>query len=81
MMHSEDMASRGISQDDVVSVISEVDSMDVRARAFDIAKGCAAMYFPEANMIVPRNIDKKSRTPAFKAIRILVETVTAPATT
>jgi anaerobic selenocysteine-containing dehydrogenase len=75
LMHQEDMAARGIHEDGVVVVTSEVDEMEVRARSFDIAKGCAAMYYPEVNRIVPRSVDPKSRTPSFKAVRILIEAV------
>lgn len=85
LMHEEDIAHRGLHENDLVSVCSEVDSMDVYVRAFDIAKGCAAMYYPEVNLIVPRTVDPASRTPAFKAVRVLVEpvvpAVTATATT
>jgi hypothetical protein len=31
------------------------------------------MYYPEANRLVPRAIDRSSRTPAFKSIPVLVE--------
>ena len=34
----------------------------------DIRPGNLAMYFPEANAIVPRRIDAASGTPAFKSI-------------
>ena len=82
LMHKDDMAQRGLSENDRVNVCSEVNSMDVCVREFDIAKGCAAMYYPEVNIIVPRTVDPISRTPAFKAVRILVEpAVTATSTT
>jgi len=34
----------------------------------DIRPGNLAMYFPEANAIVPRRVDAASGTPAFKSI-------------
>jgi hypothetical protein len=31
------------------------------------------MYYPEANVLVPRHADALSRTPAFKSIVVSVE--------
>ena len=30
------------------------------------------MYYPEANIIVPRTLDGESKTPAFKSVRARV---------
>jgi len=46
--------------------------MRVLARSFDIAKNCALMYYPEANVLIPRRADPKSRTPAFKSTIVRV---------
>ncbi len=46
-------------------------------RPFDIRPGNAAMYYPEANVLVPRDVDPRSKTPAFKSV--LVEIVREPA--
>ena len=75
LLHPDDMATRGIDPDQLVEVTSEVDSMQVLARPYDIARGCACMYYPEANRLVPRAVDRSSRTPAFKSIPVLVEAV------
>ena len=42
-------------------------------RPFDIRAGNAVMYYPEANVLVPRDVDPQSKTPAFKSV--LVEVV------
>ena len=47
-------------------------SLRVLARPFEIARGCAAMYYPEANILVPRTLDGASKTPAFKSVRVRV---------
>jgi hypothetical protein len=39
----------------------------------DIRAGNAAMYYPEANALVPRTVDPLSRTPAFKCVVVTVE--------
>ena len=75
LLHPDDMVARGIEPDQLVEVTSEVDSMQVLARPYDIARGCACMYYPEANRLVPRAVDRSSRTPAFKSIPVLVESV------
>jgi hypothetical protein len=45
---------------------------DIRVRAFEIRAGNAAMYYPEANALVPAEVDPQSRTPVFKAVPITV---------
>ena len=40
---------------------------------FDIRAGNAAMYFPEANVLVPTTTDPESKTPAFKCVLIALE--------
>jgi len=56
-------------------VVSETGRMDhVLARSFaDIREGNALMYFPEANILVPRGTDAQSKTPAFKGVVIWIE--------
>ena len=41
-------------------------------REFEIRAGNAAMYYPEANALVPAEVDPQSRTPVFKAVPITV---------
>ena len=72
LMHPDDMADRGFAVDDLVEVTTSTGSLRVRARPFEIARGCAAMYYPEANILVPRTLDGASKTPAFKSVRVRV---------
>ena len=39
----------------------------------DIRPGNLAMYYPEANAIVPRRLDPASKTPAFKSVAARIE--------
>jgi hypothetical protein len=32
--------------------------------------GNAALYYPEANVLVPRHVDPRSKTPAFKSVLV-----------
>ncbi len=68
LMNADDMARMGLVEDSRVDVRTEAGCMTVLARTFDVPSGNAAMYYPEANIIVPRSVDPKSRTPAFKGI-------------
>jgi hypothetical protein len=48
---------------------------NIRVRPYDITAGNAAMYFPEANVLVPTTTDPDSKTPAFKAVPVTVAPV------
>ena len=47
---------------------------NILVRSFpEIRVGNALMYYPEANVLVPRYADPQSKTPAFKCILVTVE--------
>jgi anaerobic selenocysteine-containing dehydrogenase len=70
-MNELDIDAQGFSEGDRVVVFSETGEMrNVRIAAYDIARHCAAMYYPEANVLVRSRVDAKSGTPAFKNVRI-----------
>jgi anaerobic selenocysteine-containing dehydrogenase len=82
LMHPEDVARLGLRQDQGVRVSSRAGEMtNILVREFpDIRAGNVLMYYPEANVLVPRTADAQSRTPAFKSIPVRVapmELVTA----
>jgi anaerobic selenocysteine-containing dehydrogenase len=68
-----DMQRLGLVAEQLVTVRSSVGELRRLVRPFDIRPGNAAMYYPEANVLVPRDVDPRSRTPAFKSV--LVELV------
>jgi hypothetical protein len=44
-----------------------------RVVAYDLPRGCAGAYYPEANALVPvRSVAEKSQTPTYKSIPITV---------
>jgi hypothetical protein len=55
-------------------VSSEIGTLrGIIAKAYDrIRPGNALMYYPEANVLVPRHVDRQSRTPAFKNVAVRV---------
>ena len=74
LMNPADMQRMGLVVDQPVTVRSSVGALRRRlVRPFDIRAGNAAMYYPEANVLVPRDVDPRSKTPAFKSV--LVEVV------
>ncbi len=70
MISAEDASRLSLSEDDPIHVESETGSLLVRVSVTDIRSGNLAMYFPEANVLVPRRIDRQSKTPAFKFVRV-----------
>jgi hypothetical protein len=63
-----------------VNVGNEVGQMqNIRVRPFEIAPGCALMYYPEANALVSTSVDPRSKTPAFKSAvaRVVASNVVA----
>ncbi len=63
-----------LEKDQPVVVQSQVGSISgFLARAYpEIKPGNVLMYFPEANELVPRDLDPQSRTPAFKAVAVTI---------
>ncbi len=73
LMNPEDMDRMHLKENDRVKATSEAGEMrSLLVRPFDIRAGNTAMYFPEANVLVPRNTDPQSKTPAFKNVLIKV---------
>ncbi len=79
-VNPEDHAALGIEDGSMVDLVSEwTDGIDRRAEAFRVAayptaRGCAATYFPEANVLVPLDsVAKGSLTPTSKEIIVRLE--------
>jgi molybdopterin-dependent oxidoreductase alpha subunit len=75
LIHPDDIAALGLKPGQRVRVHSKVGEMtNVMVHEFsDIRAGNAAMYYPEANVLVPRTVDPRSKTPAFKCVVVTVE--------
>jgi anaerobic selenocysteine-containing dehydrogenase len=75
-VHPTDLEERGIAEREVVDLVSEWhDGERVAAEftcvPFDLPRGCAAAYFPEANALVPLDsVAERSNTPTSKSIVI-----------
>ena len=84
-VHPDDLANLGLEDGQTVDIFSEWrDEPDrvlrgFRTVAFPTARGCAAAYFPEANVLVPLDSTAiGSNTPVSKAIVIRIEAASTP---
>jgi molybdopterin-dependent oxidoreductase alpha subunit len=79
LMSQADIDRLGLKLDQRVVVKSDAGMMtNILVRAIDIKPGNAAMYFPEANVLVPTTVDPASKTPAFKSVLVTVISTNAP---
>ncbi len=72
LLSREDIDRLGLRPEQRIRVYNDTGEMTVLVRVFDLPPGNAAMYFPEANVLVPRVRDDESRTPAFKAVAVRI---------
>lgn len=83
LVHPDDLQELGFNDRALVNVVSTWKGEDRRADNFRLisyptARGCAAAYFPEANVLVHRqNVARESNTPGYKAMFVRFEAVTA----
>jgi anaerobic selenocysteine-containing dehydrogenase len=79
MLHPDDLTRFGLKDGDRVTVHGPAGSMPhIRATGFPtINPGNAAMYYPEANVLIGRTVDPLSKTPAFKCVVARIERVQA----
>lgn len=79
LVNAADLAERSIRAGETVRITSHFDGTtriadDFVALAYDIPRGSAASYFPEANVLVPlEHVAERSNTPVSKAIEISIE--------
>ncbi|MDB4679407.1 FdhF/YdeP family oxidoreductase [Planctomycetaceae bacterium] len=75
LLHPDDVTSLGLSDRQRVTVHSDEGNLpNIEVRAWEkIRAGNALMYYPEANILVPRSTDPRSKTPCFKSVLIWFE--------
>ena len=78
-MNEQDLAANNLKHGDVIDLQTALPSFEhlrlngFTAIAYDIARGSAAAYYPEANCLVPLSYqDKQSGTPAYKSVPVNV---------
>ncbi len=74
LMNKADIKKIGLKEGDSVTVKNSTGIMTgQKLLAYPIKPGNIMMYYPESNVLVPRQIDPQSRTPSFKSIEVRVE--------
>jgi molybdopterin-dependent oxidoreductase alpha subunit len=69
-----DIEQLGIEEGDRVTLRSNAGEMKhLKVFPFDLPAGNAMAYFPEANILVGREHDPRSLTPAFKSVDVQIE--------
>ena len=81
LVNAEDLRALGLKGGQTVDIESRFEGETRVARrfvalAYDIPRGCACTYFPEANALVPaRHVAHTSNTPASKSVVITLQGV------
>ncbi len=74
LLSPEDIKALALAKEETVDVVSRYGVMrNVKVFTFDLPKGDAMAYFPEANVLIGDERDPRSHTPAFKSIKIAIK--------
>lgn len=75
LLNPEDIARHGWQEGQRVTVRNETGQMpNIMVRSYPaIRSGNALMYYPEANVLVPRKLDPLSKTPVFKGVVVTID--------
>ena len=74
LMNPTDMVRLKLKEDQQVCVRNSTGELRLQlVRPFDVRAGNVVMYYPEANILVPRTVDPLSKTPGFKGISVVIE--------
>ncbi|MFQ5640376.1 MAG: FdhF/YdeP family oxidoreductase [bacterium] len=74
-MNHADISENGLREGDRVFVESRIGKMPGELIEAPIRAGNVAMYYPEANAIVPAEIDPLSKTPVFKSVPVKIHKI------
>jgi molybdopterin-dependent oxidoreductase alpha subunit len=74
-MNRADIVANNLNGGEWVWLQSETDKIQVQLVEAPIRQGNVAMYYPEANAIVPAKVDPHSKTPSFKRVNVKVTSV------
>jgi anaerobic selenocysteine-containing dehydrogenase len=72
-LNREDMSAANVREGDRVTIASDQGRMTAIATAFDLPRGSALAYYPEANVLCASTVDPRSKTPAFKSVPVWIE--------
>ena len=70
LLNQDDINMLGVCSDQKVNIVSEHGEMiGVTIYSFDLPRGNAMAYFPEANVLCGVDIDPRSKTPLLNQFR------------
>ena len=70
-INCEDIEQLRCKEGDLIDLYNSTGVLSkLRLAAFDIKRGNVMTYFPEANILVPQTVDRRSRTPGFKSVQV-----------
>ena len=73
-LHADDARRLGLEPGARVRLVSATGVYGpVRVLLAEIRPGNLAVYYPEANVLMPRRVDPRSHTPAFKSVAVRIE--------
>ena len=74
LMNKNDMTALVLPENDQVTVKNTTGTMiEQKAVAYPIKEGKIMIYYPDSNILVPRNSDPQSKTPSFISIEVILE--------
>ncbi len=73
LLNRDDISALGLEEGGSATLTSPQGEMaGVTVYAFDLPRGNAMAYFPEANVLVGKDSDPRSKTPAFKSVPVAI---------
>ncbi|MGV3650416.1 MAG: FdhF/YdeP family oxidoreductase [Devosia sp.] len=72
-LNRDDMVAFGVKEGQAITLASAAGRMAGHVKGFDLPRGSAMAYYPEANVLVGRASDPRSKTPAFKSVPVWIE--------
>ena len=72
-LNREDMAAFGVREGERAVLASDIGRMEGTIVPFDLPRGSALAYYPEANVLCGTAVDPRSKTPAFKSVPVWIE--------
>lgn len=74
LLNRSDIAAFGLTEGAAVTLASASGRMEnAIVTAYDVPRGSALAYFPEANVLTGTAVDPRSKTPAFKSVPVWIE--------
>ena len=71
LMNPQDMQRENYSENQLITLKTDIGEMkNLKVKPFDVRAGNVMTYYPEANILIPHNVDDRSGTPGFKSVDV-----------